>query len=487
MTHSISPIKTLLIEETMQAVHEMRALLSKASESFKCELLHANRLELGLAYLEEMRFDAVLLSVALCGANNGQALTKIRTAAPAVPILILSGPDDEETAVQLTRQGAQGYLRYDQLSANTLYTLLTLAGKQSQLHAKLEKAINTAKAHQTSCRHILERNVDGLVIVDNDGVILMANALAERLLARTQLDLIGGSFDFSPIKSDTAELDVKRANGETAVIEMRQTKIRWEGQNAHMVSLRDVTAHYRAKNDLAQKAAQLETRNAELDTFAQTTAHQIQGLLSQMIGYTSYLDMHYRPNLDDTGQGVVRHVLRSGHKMSNVLSELFLLATVDKNDIPLVALDMERIVAEAQKRIAFETEERDGTIIKPGVWPVVTGYGSWIEEAWVNYISNALKYGGEPPQITLGWEAVADKYIRFWVKDNGPGIAPEDQKRLFKAHTRLRQIRATGEGLGLSIVHRIIKKCGGEVGVDSAPGAGSVFWFTLPRAENSPT
>jgi len=484
MTRSVSLIKTLLIEESVQAVQEIRALLSQIQDPLKCELLPANQLELGLAYLEEMRFDAVLLSVSLSDAENGHALAKIRAAASTVPILVLSGADEEETAVQLTQQGAQGWMRYDQLSPNTLAAWLAMARKQSQLQTKLEKTAKTSKAHQTSCRHILERNVDGLVIIDKDGVILMANTLAKRLLARTQDDLIGGSFDFSPTKSDTAELDIKRADGETAVIEMRQTKIRWENQDAHMVSLRDVTAHYRAKKDLAQKASQLEAQNAELDTFAQTTAHQIQGLLSQMIGYTSYLDMHYKSKLDEVGQGVVRHILRSGHKMSNVLSELFLLATVDKRDIPIIALDMDRIVSEAQKRIAFETEERDATITKPGVWPIVTGYGSWIEEAWVNYISNGLKYGGDPPQITLGWEAVADNHIRFWVKDNGPGIAPEDQKRLFKAHTRLRQIRATGEGLGLFIVHRIIKKCGGEVGVDSEPGEGSVFWFTLPRAEN---
>jgi signal transduction histidine kinase len=72
--------------------------------------------------------------------------------------------------------------------------------------------------------------------------------------------------------------------------------------------------------------------------------------------------------------------------------------------------------------------------------------------------------------------------IRFWVKDNGVGIAPADQKKLFKPHTRLRQRRVRGEGLGLSIVHRIVKKCAGQVGVESELGAGSTFWFTLPEA-----
>jgi signal transduction histidine kinase len=71
--------------------------------------------------------------------------------------------------------------------------------------------------------------------------------------------------------------------------------------------------------------------------------------------------------------------------------------------------------------------------------------------------------------------------IRFWVKDNGNGISAEDQKKLFKSHTRLHQTRARGEGLGLSIVRRIVEKCGGLVGVDSELGQGSTFWFCLPQ------
>jgi signal transduction histidine kinase len=71
--------------------------------------------------------------------------------------------------------------------------------------------------------------------------------------------------------------------------------------------------------------------------------------------------------------------------------------------------------------------------------------------------------------------------VRYWVKDNGEGISQVDQKKLFKPHTRLHQTRARGEGVGLSIVRRIVEKCGGKVGVESEPGQGSTFWFTLPH------
>jgi len=110
------------------------------------------------------------------------------------------------------------------------------------------------------------------------------------------------------------------------------------------------------------------------------------------------------------------------------------------------------------------------------------GYAPWLEEVWANYITNALKYGGSPPEVRLGAWRMNTGAVRFWVQDNGDGVRPEDQTRLFNAFTRLEQARARGHGLGLSIVKRIIERLNGEVGVASPglPGQGSTFYFTLP-------
>lgn len=111
------------------------------------------------------------------------------------------------------------------------------------------------------------------------------------------------------------------------------------------------------------------------------------------------------------------------------------------------------------------------------------GYSPWVEEVWVNYLSNALKYGGQPPRIELG-ATEQEGMVRFWVRDYGPGIAPEDQTRLFTPFTRLDQVTTKGHGLGLSVVQRIMDKLDGRAGVESdgVPGEGSLFYFELPRA-----
>ena len=123
--------------------------------------------------------------------------------------------------------------------------------------------------------------------------------------------------------------------------------------------------------------------------------------------------------------------------------------------------------------------EYDATFITPDEWPEVCGYAPWIEEVWVNYISNAIKYGGHPPRIELGYD-IEDERVWFWVKDNGKGLTEEEQNMLFVQFTRLTR-RAEGQGLGLSIVRRIVSKLGGEVAVTSTLGEGSVFKFSLPQ------
>jgi signal transduction histidine kinase len=170
--------------------------------------------------------------------------------------------------------------------------------------------------------------------------------------------------------------------------------------------------------------------------------------------------------------------------MIDIINALLLSANVrEENEVVMDHPDMAAIVSEALTRLSNEITASQARVSIPDQWPDVLGYRPWIEEVWANYMSNAIKYGGTPPQIELGASKQADGYIRFWVKDNGSGISPCDQSRLFTQFTRLDESKAEGHGLGLSIVQRIVEKLGGQVGVESAVGQGSTFFFTLPAGE----
>jgi two-component system, sensor histidine kinase and response regulator len=102
---------------------------------------------------------------------------------------------------------------------------------------------------------------------------------------------------------------------------------------------------------------------------------------------------------------------------------------------------------------------------------------------WVNFISNAIKYGGEPPQVEIGGEREPGGRVRLWVRDQGRGLDDAARTRLFQPFARIAEVAGDGHGLGLSIVRRLVERMGGEVGCDSLPGAGATFWFRLPAAD----
>ncbi len=234
---------------------------------------------------------------------------------------------------------------------------------------------------------------------------------------------------------------------------------------------------------LRQYTQELQSRNEELDAFAHTAAHDLRSPLALIIGSARLLDTDYAPKLDQIVNERLQVIVETAFKMSNIIDELLLLAEVRKVKKQAVPLDMGTIVAEVRQRLSHLIEAHRVEINAPDAWPVALGYGPWIEQVWTNYISNAIKYGGQPPLLELGASEGQDGMVRFWVRDNGPGLTPEDQTRLFTPFTRLDQVRATGHGLGLSIAKRIVEKLDGEVGIESQPGKGSLFFFTLP-AEN---
>lgn len=219
----------------------------------------------------------------------------------------------------------------------------------------------------------------------------------------------------------------------------------------------------------------------ELDAFAHTVAHDLRNPLSAVVGFAELLLLSGACAQGEPRQQL-EQILRSGKRMSRIIDELLMLAGVRQGDPPIVAADMGRVVAETLDRLDFFLRESGAELIVPSTWPTALGHAPWIEEIWANYLTNAVKYGGSPPRVELGADPPAEGMVRFWVRDNGQGISATDQARLFTPCTRLDGARAKGHGLGLSIVRRIARKLGGDTFVESTPGKGSRFGFTLRSA-----
>jgi len=235
---------------------------------------------------------------------------------------------------------------------------------------------------------------------------------------------------------------------------------------------------------LRKQRLQLQKRNQELDAFAHTVAHDLKNPLSAIINIAGLFLEKYsvKTPLDDKGIKQLQFVDKAAQQAINTINALLTLSQVSRyNNVAIEPLDMSMIVEPViQEHLSHRVDEYQAQIEYPENWPIALGYAPWIKEIWVNYLTNGLKYGGQPPSMTLGADIPSENMVRFWVRDNGKGLTEKEMAKLFTPFTRLHKQRAEGHGLGLSIVRQIVEPLGGQAGVESEVGQGSLFYFTLP-------
>jgi len=411
--------------------------------------------------------------------------------------------------VTLVRGTGQDMMTLQGLIGSVLILLLgAMIGRLRDLGEQVRKELTEHRQAEEALREseerfrdLFESAPDAVFVQDFDGYVLDVNPAACRLHGIKRGNLMGrnvtklvppdkrGEAARDSLQLAQGELDHIESfswteDGRAVPVEIRGSRIDYSGEQAVLLYVRDITKRKQAEEALRQHAAELEARNEELDAFAHTVAHDLKGPLGPMVGFAQLLEDNYTTLSDEEQRDYLQIIAESGRKMSNIIDELLLLSALRGVEAEMVPLDMASIVDEVRQRLAYMIKEYQAEILLPDAWPVPLGYGPWVEEVWANYLSNALKYGGQSPHVELGATVQADGMVRFWIRDNGPGLTPEEQARLFTPFTRLEQVQVKGHGLGLSIVRRIVEKLDGQVGIESQVGQGSVFTFTLRMAND---
>lgn len=376
-----------------------------------------------------------------------------------------------------------------------------------------ERVQQALRASEQRYRALVEISPDAIVLTDLNGVIQLCNNRTAELAGLSDAgELIGRSVltlvmpedherviaNFLRVRADghmhNVEYQGRDVSGRVVPLEISGTLLTDDRQQpvAVVSVVRDITARKQAEQalvernrELAELNAELHTRNDDLDAFAHTVAHDLKNPLHLVVGFAETLAEAGGELTPEEQTVVLGNVARNARKMNNIIDELLLLAEVRKTQVVSRPLDLSRILGDALQRLTDMITDAHAEIVLPTTWPVVMGHAPWVEEVWVNYISNAVKYGGQPPRVELGADILADGAVRLWVADNGAGLPPDVHARLFTPFSRLDQIRARGHGLGLSIVRRIVEKMGGQVGVQSGePGTvGCRFYFTLSQVD----
>ncbi len=344
---------------------------------------------------------------------------------------------------------------------------------------------------------------DAILIVDNSQRIADLNPAMRKLIASDEKELFGRKVEeifpmreqlISEIrKFDDFQTEIfLENNGRKQFYDLQSTTL-YDQNKQHtgrLIFMKDITHHIEVEEKIKETNARLleeiqekEKLIVDLDAFSHTVAHDLKNMLGAIVTASSLI----KSGIDDMPKEdlleISELINESATKTMHITRELLTIASVRQQDVKPVGINMQHSINEVLKRLSDMIQEKKAIISIPEVWPEVLGYEAWVEEVWLNYISNAVKYGGIPPVIELGSEMPDGQKVKFWIKDNGKGLSDDDRALLFNKFTRLDTLRAEGNGLGLSIVKRIIEKLHGEVGVDSKniPGEGCTFYFILPK------
>ncbi|QLG50402.1 PAS domain-containing protein [Natrinema halophilum] len=244
---------------------------------------------------------------------------------------------------------------------------------------------------------------------------------------------------------------------------------------AGMLLVQDVT-------DLREYQRRLEESNERLERFAYTVSHDLQEPLRMVTSYLTLLEKRYADEFDDDGREFIEFAVDAAERMKEMIDGLLEYSRVATRGSPLEPVDLEQVVDEVLEDLQFRIDDSNATITVESL-PRVEGDRSQLRQIFQNLLDNAIEYSGdEPPRIHV----TADRDGEHWqlsVRDEGVGIEPENQDRIFEIFQRLHtRDEHPGTGIGLALCEQIVERHGGEMWVESEPGDGATFAFTLQAA-----
>lgn len=254
-----------------------------------------------------------------------------------------------------------------------------------------------------------------------------------------------------------------------------------DGSTIWYGALIDATSRKRIEVELAERAAALARSNADLQQFAYITSHDLQEPLRAVAGCVQLLQRRYQGRLDAAADELITHASDGAMRMQGLLTDLLAYSRLSQA-ARYEPTDLGPVLAAALSNL--ESAIRDaGTVVTHDPMPVVSGHAPHLLSVFQNLIGNAIKFRGTAPLVVHIGAVRTDAAWELSVRDNGIGIESRFIDRLFVVFQRLHtRAEYPGTGIGLAMCRRIVEQHGGRIWVESTPGAGSVFRFTLPAA-----
>jgi PAS domain S-box-containing protein len=505
-------IKRLLLVEDDAGFARLLREMFKEQGSPDTELIHAESMAEAETHLDDQAFDIILLDPGLPDSQGIDSVRRATVAAPRVPVVVLTGRDDESLALLALQAGAVDYLIKGQIDTRGLMRFLRYAvernAMEDALFAEKERALVT-----------LNSIGDAVACTDSLGNLTLLNVVAQELTGwsweeaagRPMAEVIrivdGTSREAIPdpvtlvvgrdrtVHLPANSILIRRDGFETPIEESVATiRDRADQPAGAVIVIRDVSAARSSQQQLRVVSDELERSNRELQDFATIASHDLQEPLRKIRAFGDRLAEHSAGVLDEDASDFLRRMTNAAGRMQTLIKDLLEYSQVTLRPEPPRPVDLGLIVSEVLTDLEERVRLSAGTV-HVGQLPTILGSPFQMRQLFQNLIANALKFHpvGVAPSVHIAAVARGDRrgakgrldrepVWEISVRDNGIGFEEKHVERIFAPFQRLHGRQAyEGTGMGLAICRRIAAQHGGGITAQSTPGTGATFTLTLPR------
>ena len=477
-------LRVLLVEDNVLDAKFITGLLRLPTAALQCQ--HVTRLAEALDHLEKNSPDVILLDLNLEDSAGYDTFYRIRQAAFRAAILVLSGSDDEDLAIRTVREGAQDYLVKGTFDGRLLLRSIRYAIERKRSEEALRQS-------QATVRAIFENSVEGIVIFDDDGICLEANAAAGALINLPRKELIGSRLcDFCEKGFEEVWVQLRASqsgrgqfwthlkDGSRRLVDYSFTANVLPGQ--HLALVRDITE----QQDMEEQLRDSQKMEA-VGRLAGGVAHDFNNILGIISGHAELLESSASSQVE---RSRAEKIISATEKAASLTRQL--LAFGRKQVMTLKLLDLSSVLegissmvdclVGAEIQINIQAAKNVG---------LVRADQSQMEQVIMNLTANAREAMPEGGTLTITIDRYLSsdqpdlppgEYIRLSISDTGAGISQEIQSRIFEPFFTTKK---NGSGLGLSTVYGIVKQSGGYITVHSEAQCGSTFSVYLPVINGS--